>query len=85
MDHELGGLLFSRERNNTHLMQLSRLVQPHLAEAKRHAGTAEPVAESFVKLERADLVLGVMCTIASAQFIVPAYRTTGIADNASCR
>jgi LysR family hydrogen peroxide-inducible transcriptional activator len=48
---------------------LGRLIQPYLAEAKRHAGAAKLVAESFVKLERANLALGVMCTVAPSQFI----------------
>src|SRR3569833_1550016 len=32
LEDELGGLLFSRERGNTHLTELGRLMQPHLEE-----------------------------------------------------
>ena len=34
MEDELGGLLFSRERNNTHLTELGRLLEPHLTEVQ---------------------------------------------------
>jgi LysR family transcriptional regulator, hydrogen peroxide-inducible genes activator len=69
MEHELGGLLFSRERNNTHLTQLGRLIEPHLSEIMAHAGAAKQSAQRFIRLERATLALGVMCTIAPVQFI----------------
>src|SRR6185312_471185 len=38
MEDELGGLLFSRERNNTHMTELGRLIEPHLAEVLRRPG-----------------------------------------------
>ena len=40
MEDELGGLLFSRERNNTHMTELGRLIEPHLAEVVAQAGEA---------------------------------------------
>jgi LysR family hydrogen peroxide-inducible transcriptional activator len=52
IEHELGGLLFSRERNNTHLTQLGRLIEQHLAKIMAQAGTAKRSAERFIKLER---------------------------------
>jgi len=69
MEDELGGLLFSRERNNTHLTELGRLIEPHLSEAMAHAGQAKQTAARFIKLEEASLALGVMCTIAPVQFV----------------
>ena len=69
MEEELGGLLFSRERNNTHLTELGRLIEPHLAEALAQAGEAKQTAARFLKLEQANLALGVMCTIAPVQFV----------------
>jgi len=69
MEEELGGLLFSRERNNTHLTELGRLIEPHLAEAVAQAGQAKQTAARFLKLEEAHLTLGVMCTIAPVQFV----------------
>lgn len=69
IEEELGGLLFSRERNNTHLTDLGRLVEPHLAEVVAQTGQAKQTAARFLKLEEAHLALGVMCTIAPVQFI----------------
>ena len=69
MEDELGGLLFSRERSNTHLTELGRLIEPHLAEVAAQTGEAERTAARFLKLENANLALGVMCTIAPVQFV----------------
>jgi LysR family transcriptional regulator, hydrogen peroxide-inducible genes activator len=69
MEEELGGLLFSRERNNTHQTDLGRLIEPHLAEVVAQAGQAKQTAARFLKLEEAHLALGVMCTIAPVQFV----------------
>jgi LysR family transcriptional regulator, hydrogen peroxide-inducible genes activator len=69
MEDELGGLLFSRERNNTHMTELGRLIEPHLAEVVAQAGEVKRTATRFLKLEKANLALGVMCTIAPLQFV----------------
>jgi DNA-binding transcriptional LysR family regulator len=69
MEDELGGLLFSRERNNTHLTELGRLIEPHLAEVLAKTGEVKKTARQFLKLEKANLALGVMCTIAPLQFV----------------
>ena len=69
MEDELGGLLFSRERNNTHLTELGRLIEPHLAEIMAHTGRAKRTAARFIRLEHAHLALGIMCTIAPVQFV----------------
>ena len=68
MEQELGGLLFSRERNNTHLTALGRLVEPHLHEIVSHRGQVEKLATRFISLERAALSVGVMCTIGPILF-----------------
>jgi len=69
MESELGGLLFSRERNFTHLTELGRLIEPHLAEVIARTGAVEQTAARFLKLEQAHLALGVMCTIAPLKFV----------------
>lgn len=69
MEDELGGLLFSRERNNTHMTELGRLIEPHLAEVVARTGEVKQTAARFLKLEKANLALGVMCTIAPVQFV----------------
>ena len=69
LEDELGGLLFSREPNNTHITDLGRLIEPHLTEIVTHAGEAKRTATRFLKLEEANFALGVMCTIAPVQFV----------------
>lgn len=69
MEDELGGLLFSRERNNTHLTQLGKLIEPNLREVMTRTKQVEKAATRFLKLEEANLALGVMCTIAPLQFV----------------
>ena len=69
LEDELGGLLFSREPNNTHMTDLGRLIEPHLAEIMGHAGEAKRRATRFLKLEKANFALGIMCTIAPVQFV----------------
>jgi DNA-binding transcriptional LysR family regulator len=69
LEDELGGLLFSREPNNTHMTDLGRLIEPHLAEIMGHAGEAKRRATRFLKLEKANFALGIMCTIAPMQFV----------------
>ncbi len=69
MEDELGGLLFARERGNTHMTDLGRLIEPHLAEVIARTGEVKRSAARFLKLEKASLALGVMCTIAPTQFV----------------
>lgn len=69
MEDEFGGLLFSREPNNTHMTELGRLLEPHLIEIMACAGAAKKTATRFLRLEEANFGLGVMCTIAPAQFV----------------
>ncbi len=69
MEDELGGLLFSRERNNTHLTELGHMIEPHLAEAMARAEAAKQAATQFLRLDNAMLRLGVMCTIGPLRFV----------------
>lgn len=66
LEEELGGELFRRERNLTHLTDLGRLMRPHLEQTYQAAETAKEQAESFASLDKAPLTLGVMCTIGPA-------------------
>ncbi len=68
MEEELGGLLFSRERNNTHLTALGRLIEPHLHEIVSRTGHVEKLATRFIRLEHAAISVGVMCTIGPMLF-----------------
>ncbi len=69
IEGELGGLLFSRERGNTHLTELGRLMQPHLEEVMARTQAARESASRFLRLESAHLRLGVMCTISPMRFV----------------
>ena len=73
MEDELGGLLFSREPNNTHMTALGRLIEPHLTEIVAHAGEAKRSATRFLKLEGASLALGIMCTVAPVPSRLPFF------------
>ena len=59
LEDELGGPLFNRERNRTHLTELGRLVEPHVREVVSQALSARARARAFLQLRRARLRLGV--------------------------
>src|ERR671929_250176 len=63
LEEELGGPLFHRERANTHLSELGRMVKPYLAQVYASAEQAKRQALDFTKLKKTTLKLGVMCTI----------------------
>jgi LysR family hydrogen peroxide-inducible transcriptional activator len=69
LEGELGGLLFHRERANTHLSELGRMVHPHLMQVHEQAQSAKRQAVDFTKRRRLTLKLGIMCTIAPDQII----------------
>ena len=64
LEAELGGPLFHRERANTHLSELGRMVKPYLEKVYGEAEEAKRHASEFTKLKKTALKLGVMCTIA---------------------
>jgi LysR family hydrogen peroxide-inducible transcriptional activator len=59
LEDELGGALFNRERNRTHLTELGRLVEPHIREVMAQAQTARTRATAFFQLKTARLKLGI--------------------------
>jgi DNA-binding transcriptional LysR family regulator len=63
LEAELGGPLFHRERQNTHLTELGRTMRPYFEEVLTQSEAAKERARSFVKLSDAPLNVGVMCTI----------------------
>jgi len=69
LEQELGGPLFHRERANTHLTELGRIVKPYLEEVNSKSQEAKRQALDFVKIRKAVLRLGVMCTIQPDQLI----------------
>jgi LysR family hydrogen peroxide-inducible transcriptional activator len=64
LEEEFGGPLFHRERANTHLSELGRIVRPYLEQAFQGADVAKRAALEFVRLKKTPLRLGLMCTIA---------------------
>ena len=65
LEEEFGGLLFHRERANTHLTELGRAMLPHLERTFDAAQTAKQLATGFKKGEVAHLRLGVANSVAS--------------------
>ncbi len=63
LEHELGGPLFHRERNNTHLSELGLMMLPYLEGVANSARAAKQAASEAKRLENVTLTLGAMCTI----------------------
>ncbi len=69
LEEELGGLLFRRERNRTHLTDLGQLMQNHLQTVWAATEAARSEAADYHNLDRAALKLGVMCTIGPRRLV----------------
>jgi DNA-binding transcriptional LysR family regulator len=69
LEEELGGPLFHRERANTHLTELGRIVTPYLKDLYNQSLEAKRKAMDFTKLTRTVLKVGVMCTIAPGNLL----------------
>ena len=69
LEEELGGLLFSRERGNTHLTELGRLLEPQFTAMVERVDQAKHLAGRFLRLEGAQMTVGVMCTIGPLRFV----------------
>lgn len=63
LEHELGGPLFNRERSNTHLSELGRMMLPYLQTVEAQTAAAKQAAKAVKKLEKVRLTIGAMCTI----------------------
>lgn len=69
LEEELGGILFHRERNTTHLSELGLVMKPHFDEICERVTLAKQQAQHFKALEKIRLKLGVMSTIAPSTFM----------------
>lgn len=69
LEDELGGELFRRERGNTHLTDLGRIIKPHLEQVFTSTAAAQEEAVSFKSATRVELMLGVMCTISPSVMV----------------
>ncbi|MGE0718819.1 MAG: LysR family transcriptional regulator [Alphaproteobacteria bacterium] len=68
LEEKLGGQLFRRERNLTHLTDFGRLIRPHLADIMNRTEAAKTAARDFLFLERAPLNIGIMVSIGPLRF-----------------
>ncbi len=69
LEDELGGALFHRERNQTHLTDLGRSVHPNLSQVFAQTEAAKSLAKDMRTLKAAPLSLGVMCTIGPVRLV----------------
>jgi DNA-binding transcriptional LysR family regulator len=76
LEEELGGALFHRERANTHLTDLGRLMRPHLEQILSEIEAAKGRAQDARKLQRTTASLGMMCTIGPTKLLdlIGSYR-----------
>ncbi len=69
LEDELGGPLFRRERVNTHLTELGRMMHPHLADIFTQSEAAKTRARDFQQLKEVPLSVGIMCTIGPSKLL----------------
>lgn len=66
LENELGGPLFHRERANTHLSELGRIMAPYLESIRAQAEAATEHARAAKAMDNVTLNFGAMCTIGPA-------------------
>src|SRR6516165_2915690 len=69
LEDELGGPLFRRERNNTHLTGLGEMMRPHLTQVLIETDAAKERANSSERLDTVALKLGMTCTLGPRRFV----------------
>ena len=67
LEEELGGPLFQRDRESTHLTDLGQLVRPHLQSVFDHSRVAKQLSRDFA--HKVPLKLGIMSTISPDEII----------------
>lgn len=68
LEEEVGGQLFRRERNLTHLTDLGMLMRPRLQQIMATVGEVRREARQFLTLENAQIRAGIMCTVGPTRF-----------------
>lgn len=63
LEERLGGPLLNRERGNTHLTELGRMMRPYFEQVLGQMVEAQRRAKTFAKLDQTTLTVGLMCTI----------------------
>ncbi|MEW5964066.1 MAG: LysR family transcriptional regulator [Pseudomonadota bacterium] len=70
LEDKLGaGPLVNRERNNTHLTELGRIMMPYFEQVLGQMEAARSCARGFHALENATLTVGLMCTIGPTRMV----------------
>ncbi|MEI7714282.1 MAG: LysR family transcriptional regulator [Rhodospirillales bacterium] len=69
MEHEFGGMLFSRERNKIRLTELGCAVRPHLAAMISDAHKAADAAQDFLRSDAVRIRFGVMESVGPVRFL----------------
>ena len=67
LEEELGGPLFHRDREYTHLTDLGQIVRPHLQSVYDHSLRAKHLSQDFI--HKVPLKLGIMSTISPDEII----------------
>lgn len=73
LEAELGGRLFHRERNQTHLSELGRMMLPYIQSIQAQTEAARMRAKSVGRMKNVELKIAAMCTLSPwllADFIV---------------
>ena len=68
LEQDVGGPLLRRDRGKTALTELGLLMKPRLQNIISELGVVKQEAKRFLTLEKANLNLGVMCTIGPTRF-----------------
>lgn len=71
LEEELGGPLVHRERANTHLTSLGRMLLPILQQVTDSCDAAQLLAEEISRGDRLPLRIGVSCCVNPAHLIAP--------------
>lgn len=69
LEGKLGGPLLHRERANTHLTELGRIMEPYFRQVFLQMEEARERAQSYVRLDAGRLTIGLMCTIGPHRLI----------------
>lgn len=69
LEEELGGVLFHRERANTHLSELGHMVLPYLTQVYEQTKVVKEQAINYTRLRHTTLKVGVMCTVAPTHLV----------------
>lgn len=68
LEEEVGGLLVRRERNGNSLTELGLLMKPRFLSVINEIGQAKQQASRFLTLDKANLNIGILCTVGPTRF-----------------